>query len=425
MRRNFFPLKEDNVTSSHNDDKEHNFIYNCFCWFFTVLIWGSLIISIYYSISIETLDRDNQMLFNIILFISYIVYLILEFCSPTAKYLYNKKSGEEMYDKMGSLFKAHPNIIFHCECYHYDTVHYISRDKDGHTHHETRTEKRITYTEGYSIPYYSSRDVSGLFYLNCDEAIIKQKYYIKLELKEEINFADEISYMDYEHYKDQFWRRNRFRDVYMDFNERRTIPGLIQYNLIKIGQNEPCSVNLFWFILFSLLGICEFYKIYINKFFVYQKYKIRKIISTRYDLNQPDYENKYSQLAPQLNLINQQYTYEPDSYNYVNHEINVDLPTKEELERAEQYKNKIPDYKISSGQEQLKDGVIIDNPKYSNFNDNLPPENFKSVSGNIPLNEDQINAEGAPPVGFGEPGSEQDDNNSPQSNNESMNHLDV
>ena len=93
------------------------------------------------------------------------------------------------------------------------------------------------------MPYYSARDVSGLFYLNCDEAYIKKKMYITLELKEEINFADNISYMDYEYYKEQFWKKNRFRDVYMDFNETRKVPGLMHHNLIKLNQNEPCFIS--------------------------------------------------------------------------------------------------------------------------------------------------------------------------------------
>jgi hypothetical protein len=254
------------------------------------------------------------------------------------------------------------------------------------------------------MPYYSMRDVSGLFYLNCDEAYVKKKFYIKLRLNEEINFADEISYMNYEYYKEQFWRKNRFRDAYMDFEETRKVPGLISHNLIKIGQNDPCIVSFGWFTIFTLLTLCEFYKIYINSLFVYQKYKIRKIISTRYDLNEPLYSNKYSELIPQLNLIDQQYSYKPESYNYINREAEVDLPTKEELERAEQYKDKIPDYRISSGNGQTQAGVIIDTPNNSNYEYNEPPPIFKPVSGNVGLNEDQINEGGAAPTGFGDPG---------------------
>ena len=227
--------------------------------------------------------------------------------------------------------------------------------------------------------------------------------YIKLELNDEINFADEISYMDYEYYKEQFWRKNRFKDVYMDFNETRKVPGLVHHNLIKISQNEPCFVSFGWFMIFTLFTVCEFYKIYINTLFVYQQFKIRKIISTRYDLNAPENEEKYQKLIPQINLITEQYKYEPNSYNYINKDTQLDLPTEEEIEMANKYKDKIPDYKISSGDEQNKEGVILDNPNYSYYNNNEPPTVFKPVSGEFGLDQSQINSQGAAPVGFGQP----------------------
>ena len=99
---------------------------------------------------------------------------------------------------MGKLFQTPPEINFHCECYHMVTRIHTSVDKDGHVNTYTTTEKVVTYREIYKLPYYSARDVSGLFYLNCERANIEKKYYIKLELKEEINFADAISLYDYE-----------------------------------------------------------------------------------------------------------------------------------------------------------------------------------------------------------------------------------
>jgi len=82
--------------------------------------------------------------------------------------------------------------------------------------------------------------------------------------------------MDYQYYKEQFWKRNRFRDVYMDFNEKRKVNGLVHHNLIKISQHEPCFISFGWFMIFTLLTVCEFYKLYINTFFIYQEFKIRK-----------------------------------------------------------------------------------------------------------------------------------------------------
>ena len=123
---------------------------------------------------------------------------------------------------------------------------------------------------------------------------------------------------------------------------------------------------------------------------------------TLYTFDSPP-ESKYSKLVPQLNLITQQYTYEPNNYNYINKESQLDLPTKEELEIAYKYKDKIPDYQISNGDDQNKEGVIIDNPNYSSYNENEPPTTFKPISGEIGLDESQVNEAGAAPVDFGQP----------------------
>ena len=69
----------------------------------------------------------------------------------------------------------------------------------------------------------------------------------------------------------------------------------------------------------------------------------------------------------------------------------VKLPTKEEIERAKQYQNKIPDYQISSGNGNIQAGVIVDNPSYSNYDANSPPPAFASLGGNVPLDPNQIN----------------------------------
>ena len=381
------------------EQKEHNCVFHFFCWFFQIGVWLGIGANIA-LIFIKSIDENTRYGAYGGLGFFYFVYLILEFCSPTSKYLCNKSTDQGMYEKMGIHFRTPPEIRFHCECYHYRTVHYTTRDKDGHVHHHTRQEKVVTYTETYSLPYYSERDVSGLFYLNCEKAYVQKKHYIKLELKEEINFADAISYMDYEIEKDHFWRRNRFRDVHFDFRESRVIPGMKHHNLIKLTTTEPCTVNYFFFLLFTLLTFSEFYKSYVNSFCVYQKFKVRKLVSTRYDLNQPVYQG----FVPQLNLIVNQYDYQPEYYNYLNKDYQVKLPTQEDLERAKQYQSKIPDYQLSSGGGQIQAGVIVDNPGYSSYDATQPPAAFASVAGNVALDQNQVNANGGPPAGFDQPG---------------------
>ena len=374
--------------------KEDNCCYNAACWIFQITSWATLIASI-----IIVANNGNPAIFASF-GVSYLVYIILEFCSPTSKYLCNKTSDQGIYQKMGQHFRTPPTIAFHCECYHYETVRHTRTNSEGKTETYTTTERRTTYTETYSMPYYSERDVSGLFYLNCDRAFVEKKHYIKLELKEEINFADAISIYDYEESKAAFWRRNRFRDVHFDFRESRTIPGMKHHNLVKLTTEEPCMVNYFWFFLGTVFMFAEFLRMYIDSCCVYQKFKVRKLVSTRYDLNQPVYQV----FVPQMNLITQQFEYGQEYYNYVNPSYDLQLPTQEELEAAKKYQNRVPDYQVSSGEGQIQQGVIMDNPGYSSYNPNEAPAEFAAVSGNVALAQDQIVANGGPPANYNQPG---------------------
>ena len=374
--------------------KEDNCCYNAACWIFQITSWATLIVSI-----IIVARNGNPAIFASF-GVSYLVYIILEFCSPTSKYLCNKTSDQGIYQKMGQHFRTPPTIAFHCECYHYETVRHTRTNSEGKTETYTTTERRTTYTETYSMPYYSERDVSGLFYLNCDRAFVEKKHYIKLELKEEINFADAISIYDYENEKAAFWRRNRFRDVHFDFSENRYIQGMKHHNLVKLTAEEPCLVNYFWFFLGTMFMFAEFLRIYIDSCCVYQKFKVRKLVSTRYDLNQ----QVYQVFVPQMDLITQQYQYGQEYYNYINQSYDLQLPTQEELEAAKKYQNRVPDYQVSSGGGQVQQGVILDNPGYSSYNPNEAPAEFAAVSGNVALSQDQIVANGGPPANYDQPG---------------------
>ena len=91
---------------------------------------------------------------------------------------------------MGRFFQTPPKISLYCECYF------------PYRGNRNKLYKDNQHIEEYLIPYYSARDVSGLFYIN--EKNHGRKSYIKLELEAEIYFADEISYYDYMFQKKKF-----------------------------------------------------------------------------------------------------------------------------------------------------------------------------------------------------------------------------
>lgn len=320
-----------------------NYIFNILSWLFQILVWFFLagIIRNY------SLDASNasKLAFLILFLIFYVVYLIFEFLSKEAKFLRTKKSDKDIFQKMGTYYKTFPAFEITCECFHYESA----TAQPGSYH------KRVSYKEVFKFPYYSERDVSGLLILDCDSENIKDKYYVQLELIEELNFADSISYMDYEEAKKKFIEKNKNKDNSFNYFETKYIPGLEKENLIRITDKEPCSANFKCFVFFTIILLGEFYKLFFNHLCILQTYKIRKIISTRYDLNQPEYQ----ELVPKIDIITKKYNYESEYYNYINNEFLLNKPTEEELTRAKSLKFNAPKYKISSTGVVIGESVVF------------------------------------------------------------------
>lgn len=288
-----------------------------------------------------------------------------------------------MHEKMRCIFKAAPQIIFRGEAYHTET-HYETYYDKGRRKSRMKTRKVVTHKASANFTYYSFRDVSGSFVIACDETKIDSKYYIMLELEEEFNFADAISYSDYERMKAKFIAQNN-TDKHFDFSEERKIPGLEHYNLVNLKAAEPFFVGVFWFVLLDFLCLAEFYKLYVRSKCVYQKFKVRKIISTRYDLNKPEIvkENKYDLLQPKLNLIKEEYTFADKDCYSVNEENALDLPSLEEIEAAEaSYREKIPVYQVAPLPGNLSNSVVIQTNQNVNYecNSNYDSQNYQQIN---------------------------------------------
>ena len=377
---------------------------------------------------------------NILIYIFviiYVLFIISELCSTTASFLSNKTTEAGIKNIMANLIQTPPTIEFYCECYHYVTrtvyysppkrrggrkgggkksggkksggVHKARKPAGGHRsggrHHGVRHERRkvTTYRETAYFPYYCARDVSGLFEINNSREQAMGKVYVRLELTPEINFADELTYMDYEQFRSDFYNRNRPRDQHMTYRETRYVKGLNNLNLVCIRDQEPCGVNLCMFILFTIIPLAELYKCYVDSYCLDQSFKIRKLISTRYNLNQ---QQQYEYFTPSINVPNQQYSFEPNNYNYLNNDYKVQKPTNEEINKASIYKEKIPNYQCvsyTSINGEIKVGVVKDDPAYcsANLNEAPPPNcqdvgpqpgnNMPNQNGNMNFNNVNVN----------------------------------
>jgi len=87
------------ATLDQGPQKEESCCYKVSLWISLVLTWFFLI----FSVTLVIINSKSFSIFYSILF-PYLIYLMLEFNSFTAKYLRKKSSDLGMYYKMGKLF---------------------------------------------------------------------------------------------------------------------------------------------------------------------------------------------------------------------------------------------------------------------------------------------------------------------------------
>ena len=351
---NFPQENQFSLKSQKNTISSHIFLIIC-----QILVWGSLIYTFIYP--------DCYPL----LIITYIIYIIIELCSHTSFFLLNKKTTNSIYNKLKELFSSPPVLQLSVSCYHFEK-RIEQKKKEGKIVEEEILERVETYKERRDFPFYSFRDISGLFKVDLDNEIFRNKTYIKLTLDTVISFADSISYYDYQVFKNNFIDGNKMRDEKIDFQENFYITNLSRNNLIRIKDEEPFYVNYFFFFLCTILTMALPYEIMLDNISIEGKYQIKKIISTRYNLNTYEYDGMYGYSIPAIKLGSDTYNFTSDDYGYFDQNAEINLPTLDEIENAKQY------------EEQIKKPIFDDHSLDENNNNNnldLPSQeevNFES-----------------------------------------------
>ena len=259
-------------------------IFTLLCWLFTFAVWIFFFLLI--IISSEKKKKEQNIknfykdfanfqrkkkiqIYSIVFSLIYLIYLIIEFCSPILKYLFNKEIEKTIVEKMESLFRKNPSIKLKSNIKH--------------------NNKYKTNSYKYNIK--SSRDISGNFILNING---KNKKFVFLKLKIDIIFDNENTSIDYINKKGKFINDNNEEDQDCEIKEEIKIKEMNKYNMIKIYDDDSILVNFYIFILLTLLSFVEFYKIYLNYISIYEEFTIRKVISLINDLSQSQEYNKYN-----------------------------------------------------------------------------------------------------------------------------------
>ena len=174
-------------------------------------------------------------------------------------------------------------------------------------------------------------------------------------------------------------------DDHMDYSETKRLPGITHHNLIKFGEYDPCTVSCFWYFIFTIFTLGQFYKWHVSSFCVSQSYYIiRKIISSRNNLNSAEMDKKYRLINPQINLVTLKIDYEPKDYTFYEPPSNLQIPTEAELELAKKYDAQVPKYEIYDHNcgDIYKCGTVKDNPEA--ISDGPISSNAINTQGNLP-----------------------------------------
>ena len=348
--------------------KSNEIVFTIIGWILQVLSWIFLILFLVF----------HKLYLIGIFFVAYLLYILFEFLSPTAKFLFTKNSSLDLYQKMRGYFQMPPKIKWIIKCWNDKN----SEHQNNNRHHFTSEERELC------MSYYSSRDISGYFQLDCDPKKIHAKAFIKLELEADINFADQATFNDYLFQKLKFY--NQYTKIYTHCQilEEKTIPWMKKYNLVKIGNFDPKSINAFLFSIFAILTFAEFYKIYMDRFCIYQKFQIRKVISTRYDLNLDKYIQMYQAYSPSLDLIYAKFTYQLSDYYYRKKKYKLNLPPIEIVENRVEYIKKLPSelqFPIETNANQFPNQM----PYQSQFPNNMPYQ--RKFPNNMPYQNQFLN----------------------------------
>ena len=170
---------------------------NIWGWIIQIILWLSIGFLIFGFVVGDLIKWWGLATFSFF----YLIYFISALCHPGLSYLCNKSNALKIHEYMKNLFYSPPQVRWNMECYHYITV---SNGKSTHT------SKVVTWTGSQNFTFYSWRDVSGLFLLKTHKVFRKSlKVFIKLELANIFELADDVSKWDFQNQKNNFYNSNK------------------------------------------------------------------------------------------------------------------------------------------------------------------------------------------------------------------------
>jgi len=242
--------------------------------------------------------------------ITYFIYICLEVASFTFKYFEDFDYNATIKNKMDYWIKLKPNISIEWDCYHYETRTYTDTDSDGREYTKTEEEKISSDHGTYKFNYFSCRDISGKFTLESDSCL---NSYILLNITSSVEFADEETIADYNKELERI-KSYSSKDDHFNLKEIKTIYCLSENQILLTNKCCCCFLNKCIFMFFTLIGLGEIYKIFFYCMGSVKYFTVKKAISTRKDLGDNEYSEKYYMQNPSIESPYGNTFYEPNSF---------------------------------------------------------------------------------------------------------------
>lgn len=305
----------------------------CFFWSSQILVWIFDTLFIIFIITVSNSYFEPSYIeftgvFFMIALMNYIIYILLNYVFYDEKDILNKKiSLNEFINKIKELNNEN---TFSSSTIKYECFHYLKsneqRNKNIKYIEDSKGIKAITKSDSLSYDYKSMIDISKNIYINTlDYSIIKIDLNVEVEMDEETK-------KDFEETKESF--------VIDCKNVDELFKSEINHNYLKknysdeffvISNNLKCSCifSYGFYKLSVFLGFAQIMKCIINKYISSIQYiHIKKIISSKYDLNDPNIRQQfgYDKLSPKIYINNEPYennnsnelltiTHKNDGYN--------------------------------------------------------------------------------------------------------------
>ena len=327
----------------------HNQCKKLLDWIIQISLW----IFLFFFILLSKISNSSAIptIFGILSFFIYIFYIIRNtFLSKIFKFIFYIEQSDNITNTLDKIFNEFPSLLFEINCFHFNSK-FDNQELDNNNNNikksfENSNANKIsnselnnkikTYNDSKKFYYYNCKDVSGEIIIE-NEINKKRFYFVNLNLKFEIIFADSISFYDYETQKNNFLNKNKWRDVHTEIFEKKNIKNSFDSSLLKIN-NESLPIKFKWqiYLFFVFICLAEIYKIFFFNHVIEKNFIIKKLISSRNKIN----EEEYFELNPKI-IINNVNTIQNKNYFYQNEKAKIKPIQEKELEEAKNYEKYI------------------------------------------------------------------------------------